>query len=394
MNDGLKIAMVAACPFPCPRGTPIRIFRMAEALSRRGHEVHVVTYHLGDEVKELPFHIHRIPAVKTYRRYSPGPTYQKLLVLDPLLAFELFRVLKTQPFDLIHAHHYEGLLVSRGVRRWSKLPIVYDAHTLLESELPYYPLGLPKRIKHGIGRRIDHWLPRDADHIISVTDSIRTKLIREAGVTPKDITVVSNGVENRHFARHSGKDNGRKTEEKTLIFAGNLAPYQGINFLLNAFKRVLNVRKDTRLQIVSDSPFDNYESLAKTLGIRDHVDVIKSDFHTLPEILARADIALNPRTDCDGIPMKLLNYMAAGKPTVSFAGSAKPLIHGESGLIVENGNVAAFADAIHLLLNDSTLAGSLGENARVYASSELSWEEKAQQIEIVYEMVLSHTKKL
>ena len=42
----MRIAIVAACPFPLPRGTPVRILRMAEALADRGHEVHVVTYHL------------------------------------------------------------------------------------------------------------------------------------------------------------------------------------------------------------------------------------------------------------------------------------------------------------------------------------------------------------
>ncbi len=367
---------------------------MAEALSRRGHEVHVVTYHLGNEVKEVPFHIHRIPAVKTYRRYSPGPTYQKLLVLDPLLAFELFRVLNTRPFDLIHAHHYEGLLVSRGVRRWSKLPIVYDAHTLLESELPYYPLGLPKRIKHGIGRRIDRWLPRGADHIITVNEDIRTKLIREADVAPKDITVVSNGVENRHFVRHFGKSNRRQTEAKTLVFAGNLAPYQGIKFLLNAFKRVLNARPNTRLQIISDSPFDNYESLAKTLGIRDHVDVIESDFQTLPEFLARADIALNPRTVCNGFPLKLLNYMAAGKPIVSFSGSANALEHGKTAWVIENNNVDGFAKGVLQLLANPALAQKLGQNAARLVQSEHTWERVAEKTEAVYERILRKVRFL
>ena len=56
---------------------------MAEALSKRGREVHVVTYHLGDHLKSAPFRIYRIPTVKTYRHYAPGSTYQTLLVLDP-----------------------------------------------------------------------------------------------------------------------------------------------------------------------------------------------------------------------------------------------------------------------------------------------------------------------
>jgi hypothetical protein len=117
MNGGrpLRIAMIAACPFPSPRGTPIRIFRMAEALAHLGHEVHVATYHIGDDTGPLPFEVHRIPHVSFYRRSDPGPTYGKLMVLDPLLGRSLRRLIRTARFDVIHAHHYEGLLVAKSL---------------------------------------------------------------------------------------------------------------------------------------------------------------------------------------------------------------------------------------------------------------------------------------
>lgn len=139
----LRVAMVAACPLPQPRGTPIRIQRMAEALVRRGHDVHVVTYHLGTGSFEQPVAVHRTPVVPTYRRTAPGVGYQKLMVLDPLLTGKLARVLRRHRFDVIHAHHYEGLLAAAAARVGTGLPLVYDAHTLLVSELPYYQLGAP-----------------------------------------------------------------------------------------------------------------------------------------------------------------------------------------------------------------------------------------------------------
>lgn len=39
----LRVAVVAACPLPAARGTPIRIFRLSEALHELGHDIHVVT---------------------------------------------------------------------------------------------------------------------------------------------------------------------------------------------------------------------------------------------------------------------------------------------------------------------------------------------------------------
>src|SRR3990172_10649695 len=96
-----KVAVVAACPFPYPRGTPIRILRMSESLAARGHEVHVVTYHLGERLTDLPFTIHRIPNIPTYRKTSPGPSYQKVFLVDPLLTVKLYGVVRDRKVDLI-----------------------------------------------------------------------------------------------------------------------------------------------------------------------------------------------------------------------------------------------------------------------------------------------------
>src|ERR1700676_2772363 len=88
-NRRLRIALIAACPFPAPRGTPVRIERMAEALAARGHWVDVVTYHLGADCAGRPFTVHRIANVARYQRTAPGPNWRKLLQIDPMLAAKL-----------------------------------------------------------------------------------------------------------------------------------------------------------------------------------------------------------------------------------------------------------------------------------------------------------------
>ncbi|CAN5167531.1 hypothetical protein BH20GEM2_BH20GEM2_04600 [soil metagenome] len=55
-------------------------------------------------------------------------------------------MLRSHVIDVVHAHHYEGLMVAAAVPR-KRLPLIYDAHTLLEAELPSYPLLLPTRLK-------------------------------------------------------------------------------------------------------------------------------------------------------------------------------------------------------------------------------------------------------
>ena len=385
--------MVAACPFPYPRGTPLRIERLAEALSHRGHEVHVVTYHLGSRRVPDSLQIHRTVSLPTYNKCTPGPTYQKLLLLDPLLALRLRQVLASRPFDVIHAHHYEGLLAAAAIGRRSRPPTVYDAHTLLASELPDYGLGLSRSIKGVVGRLFDRWLPQRADHVVTVTKDLREALIQSAGLPPDRVTVVMNGVELDLFdCRTTDKSPARK-RCKQLIYTGNLAPYQGIDLMLRAFVRVRTQRPGTRLMLLTESSFDPYESLARDLGIRDQVDLHRGDINEAVRRLSEADVALNPRVRCPGIPQKLLNYMAARKAVVTFAGSAKVLKHCQSGLVVPDNNIEAFAAACVRLLDDERLAEALGDNARQHVEHQCTWERAGEATEAVYRRLVRACRK-
>lgn len=388
----MKIAVVAACPFPVARGTPVRILRLAEALAARGHEVHVATYHLGSGAMDPRLRVHRIRDIRSYRRLSPGPTYRKLFRVDPPLARLLRGLLAERAFDVIHAHHYEGLLIGAAARLGRPVPLVYDAHTLLMSELPYYPLGLPAPLKRALGRWIDAWIPRLADHTVCVSDTIHDKLVGTAGMNPERVSVITNGVEAEHFDPARWQRAGSRAG-RTLIFTGNLAEYQGIDLLLQAFRDVVPRVPDVRLRIATDSSFAPYEQLAHELGIRDQIDVVAAPpFDELPQLLVEADIAVNPRGDCDGVPVKLLNYMAAGLPVVSFDTSAPGVVHGDTGWLTASGNVQAFAAGIVTLLNDRQRAEQIGRAAREYVVRHRSWSTAAERCEELYRSLRERTR--
>lgn len=361
---------------------------MAEALAERGHEVHVATYHLGSGPVSPRVHVHRIRDVSWYRRLAPGPTYAKLAVIDPILTKTVRRLIRQHRFDVIHGHHYEGLLVSAVARSGSGVPLVYDAHTLLMSELPFYPLGLPHGLKRTIGTWMDGWMPKLADHTVCVTQTIRDKLVADAAFDPTRVSVISNGVEYEHFdpAAQPGPAQGGP---RTLIFTGNLAEYQGIDLMLRAFALALPRVPDARLRIASESSFEPYERLARELDVLDHIDLIDSPtFQQLPELLAASHVAVNPRVDCDGIPVKLLNYMASARPVVSFASSAPGVEHARTGWLVESGNVPALADGMVILLEDTGLARRLGQAARQYVRDNCRWQVVAERCELLYRTLL------
>jgi glycosyltransferase involved in cell wall biosynthesis len=379
----LRVAVVAACPFPWPRGTPIRIQCIAEAVADRGHSVHVVTYHLGEPITDCAYHIHRIPQVPTYRRTAPGPSVRKLLQLDPMLVRLLRRLHQEHHFDVVHAHHYEGLLVASHAVHG--IPIIYDAHTLLAGELPTYRLGLPRWLVRAVARRLDRHLPRRADRIIAVSDAIRDTLLAGGASAPEHLHVIPNGVECQRFS----VEHGITPDARTVIFTGNLAPYQGVDLLLKSFATLHARRGDMRLMIVSDSSFAPFEALAHELGVRAAVDVRQVSFPQQPALLASAAIAVNPRVQCDGIPQKLLNYMAAGMPIATFEGSAGPVRHEVTGLRVPNGDTAAMAKAMERLLTDRAMARKLGDTAREQARRDFSWGQVAERVEQVYREVIA-----
>jgi glycosyltransferase involved in cell wall biosynthesis len=293
------------------------------------------------------------------------------------------------PFHVLHAHHYEGAMVGAFARRGLNVPMVYDAHTLLMSELPFYPLGLPASVKRTLGVWLDRSIPRLAEHTVAVTPTIRDRLVNDAGMAPERVTVISNGVELEHFdpAAHPRAPG---TQPPTLVFTGNLAEYQGIDLMLKSFARVVQRVPSARLLIGSDSPFAAYESLAGQLGIRDRIDFVHAPaFADLPALLARGDVALNPRVDCDGIPVKLLNYMAAGRPVVSFDTSAPGVTHAETGWLVRSGDTDAFADGVVTLLKDHAQAERIGHSAREYVGRNYRWPVVAERCEALYNQLIA-----
>ncbi|GAA3972959.1 glycosyltransferase family 4 protein [Allohahella marinimesophila] len=392
----MRILVLAACPFPWRRGTPIRIHRLSEALAERGHEVEVAAYFLGDEAIPVSFPVNRTRPLKFYNKTSPGPSLTKLMLLNPML-FQLARSLcSSKPFDLIYAHHIEALLVAKWLRMAGiETPIIYDAHTRIGEELSVYGPAALNSLKRVVGNWLDASLPASADHIVTVSDELRELFLNKAGKADHQVTTIVNGVERDFISKAIAAKAGPHSESnvqssaRTVAFAGNLAAYQGIDLLLQAFALVKAAEPEARLRLVTEGDFSTFEQLAVSLQIADAIDIVPSSLENLPAELAAADVLVNPRAECAGIPQKLLNYMASGTPTVSSSGSAKAITHDRNGLVVESGDVQAFAEAIVALLRDPTRARSLGLAAQTLVTRQYSWEAAAEAVENVWQSSLT-----
>jgi hypothetical protein len=86
--------------------------------------------------------------------------------------------------------------------------------------------------------------------------------------------------------------------------------------------------------------------------------------------------------------------MAAAKPVISFAGSAKSLVHGYSGYIAKNHDVQDLARGISFLLENPEIAKTLGERARQSLTGVFDWGTIANGVADVYRQLINGRKEL
>ena len=357
----MRIALVLAGPYPLARGSQVLVQQLADGLRARGHAVHLVTY---GPVPSDP----------------PGPRLGRV-ARDALLAARLWWVVAREGIDIVHAHNYEaaiaGLLVARGTGR----PLVYHGHNALAEELPTYFEGrLVRRLARHLGRLLDAHVPRRADFCITVTEDLG-RILRGYGVPECGLACIAPaGV-----PRELGDAPPARPASGLVCYAGNLDGYQNLAFLLQSFARVRARVPRARLVVVTHADPRHEAARMRALGLTDGVEVVRArSFEDVRARLVAADVAVSPRSERSGFPMKLLNYMAAGKAIVAAAGSAKGLLDGVTGRVVPDGDAAAFAAAVVELLTDPALRARLGAAARRAVESPHAWEAVLDRIEAVY----------
>ena len=387
MKKKLTIAMVAAQPFPTLQGTQVSIRQMSEALTRLGHKVHVVCYHIGDPQPVKGFAVERIPNLINYSKFRAGPSIQKPM-LDFLLAVKLYQVVRREKVDIIHSHNYEAPLAGYLVRFFTGIPVVYHGHNLMSDELHQY-FGSPAKqfFFRNLGKFLDFSVPRMADYTIAISAEI-ADFLSERGVRRDRLAVIPLGifpeeVPLRDAAKMREKYNIGK--EKIILYNGNCDRYQNIPNLFEAMPAIVEKVPDAKLVFLTNELEEQYVNLATEKGVDDRTLFVETnDFNQVVDFFNIADVAVSPRTSCPGIPIKLLNYMAARKPIVTFRGSAKNLVNGKHCLVAENGDIRGFADAVVRLLLDRPLAQRLGDNAFEFLKEEYDWIKIAERIETVY----------
>jgi 1,2-diacylglycerol 3-alpha-glucosyltransferase len=393
-----SIAMVAACPFPANHGTPAAIKEMSEELARRGHSIRVITYPLRDDIPVAGIEIDRVGHVGRNREVNVGPSYQRL-GFDAMLAIKLFQIVRRHEIDVIHAHNYEAMLIG-GVIGWlTGVPVIYNAINTMIDELPSYNFIRPRVLATGLAKLLDYVVPRMADMIIADTEELRS-FILDQGIEPERVVTIHSGVRPEMF---QGGDGARVRERfavgdaPLILYTGTFDEFQGLGYLMAAFRIVREHKPTARLLLVSSTITRahraKYQAMATELGFASHFSIASSTLDELPNFLAAADVAVVPRPNSPGIPTKLLNYMAAGTPIVSFRRSATILQHRMSGFLVEPVTATNFAQGILTVLDQPTLAQNMRANVKSLVLQRFDWSSIAMQVETVYGRVAGKSRR-
>jgi glycosyltransferase involved in cell wall biosynthesis len=159
----------------------------------------------------------------------------------------------------------------------------------------------------------------------------------------------------------------------------------GTLLLLGAGYLIANARLLIVANVAKERDMKDCWTMIRELNLQGCVDIISNrPFEEIPLFLAAADVTVVCRPNCPGFPVKLLNYMAAGKAIVVFEGSAKGLQTMRHAVVVKDHDWQALGQGIITVLKDPVFAQTLGRNSRQWVSENLSWPNLAEKIEKIY----------
>lgn len=271
-----------------------------------------------------------------------------------------------------------------GVRaaRALHLPIVLEVNAPLVLELERTRgLSFP-----GLARRVEAQIFRSATLVCAVTGVLRDMLVA-AGVARERVLVTQNGVDLAAYAQGSAAEAraalGLPPQGLVLGFVGYYRDWHRLDLVLEALGAP--ELATARLVLVGEGPARaGLERRAAELGVAARVHFAAPRPHAaIPALLPAFDVALVPAINAYASPLKLFEYMAAGRAVVApDQPNLREVLEPErDALLVPPGEAAALRAALVRLARDAALRARLGAAARArLAALDLTWSGNARRV--------------
>ena len=263
-------------------------------------------------------------------------------------------------------------------------------------------LFISKYKRMGLIYKIQVWLEkatfRFSDVVMSTNNSYRQIALTRGGMNEDDVFVVRNGPDLRTF-RPVPPNPGLKQGKQYLVgYVGNMGEQEGLDILLDAALELKKQGCDNILFIcVGTGPaLATLRQMTVEKGLEDMVRFTgRIPDAELLEILSTADLCVNPDRPCEMNSMstmiKIMEYMALGKPIVQFEGTEGRFSARDSSLYCSGeGDIAAeFAEKIRWLLDHTDDRLRMGELGRRRVEDQLAWGHSAPKLLEAYERAFS-----
>jgi glycosyltransferase involved in cell wall biosynthesis len=233
-------------------------------------------------------------------------------------------------------------------------------------------------------------LPR-FDHVVAVCDDVRDEIL-QTRVRAEAVSVIENGIDLERFAvRHRREDVCRELGlplDRFLIGTiGRMVPEKGHDLLIKAAAKLKETHTNAYYVIAGDGDLlQPMQRLAADLGVADRFRFL-GVCDRVPELLSALDVFILPSVS-EGLPMVILEAMAARKPIITTRVGAIPqiLVHEQSALIVDPDS-STLAAAASRLIENPDIGRRLSENGFQHVRSHYSSDTMARRYAEVFDRV-------
>jgi glycosyltransferase involved in cell wall biosynthesis len=239
-----------------------------------------------------------------------------------------------------------------------------------------------------------------SDVVMSTNNSYREIAVTRGGMKKEDVFVVRNGVDPRKFKAVPPNPVVKHGKPYLVGYVGNMSAQEGLDILIDVAFQVKKMgRRDVHFTCVGGGPA--LAALRKLTAEKEVEDMMtftgRIPDTDLLEILSTADVCVNPDKPCPMNSMstmiKIMEYMALGKPIVQFEGTEGRFSAQEASLYSNGADrVGDFAEKILWLLDHPGERKRMGDFGRARVEKELAWEYSVGSLLAAYERAFSKVR--
>ncbi|MDM8553134.1 glycosyltransferase family 4 protein [Desulfococcaceae bacterium HSG7] len=321
---------------------------LAEALINR-HNITVITSRFGHQA--LYETVNGVELIRTpvlFRSDRNAATIISMLAFFPASLWIGLKLLRKRKYDVIHSMFAipsapSGLLLAKIFRKPHLLTVfggdIYDPSKKLS---PHRTPILHQTVENVLYA---------SDRVVTMSEDIRRRTKTYYYRAPKEIFLIKGGIPKPIFTPSQRSDYGFDDEDILLITIGRLVPRKAVHKLIQVIKLLGDAR--VKLIVIGDGPERGMlEQTAIDLNVKNQIFFGGNvDENAKFALLNFSDIYVST-SQHEGFGLVFLEAMSVGLPIVCYdnGGQTDFLKDGETGVLVELGNRAAFADKLRALI--------------------------------------------